>query len=130
MDTAPTDATLTRRPIDAQTLETGRAVAEATAAPDAALGRRQLPRVLHDAPAAILLVELPSGRVVQASANAGALIDGSADDLLGQPLAALPAALLQALQRAAPQALPEAPAPLQVQLPDGRGATSARSTPS
>jgi PAS domain S-box-containing protein len=66
VDTAPTDATLTRRPLD-ETLQTGRAVAAVTCAPDAVLERRQLPRVLHDAPAAIVLVELSTGCVVQAN---------------------------------------------------------------
>jgi PAS domain S-box-containing protein len=72
VDTAPTDATLTRRPL-AETLQTGRAVAASTVAPDPALEQQQLPRLLHDAPAAILLLELRSGCVVQANPAGRAL---------------------------------------------------------
>ncbi len=56
-------------------------------------------------------------RIVQASANAGELVGGAVQDLLGRPLTALPAALVQRLQGVAPQASAEAPAALQLPLP-------------
>jgi len=58
----------------------------------------------------------PQARVVQASANAHLLLDGAGRPLAGLPMDRLPAPLLKALLQVAPQARPDAPAPLQVAL--------------
>ena len=58
-------AALSRRTYDS--LRTQRAVDEAVETGRTALGHQRLPRLLHEAPAACLLVDVDTGRVVQAN---------------------------------------------------------------
>ena len=69
----------------------------------------------------LLVLDSPDGRVLQASANAGALVDGAPTDLLGQPLASLSPALAQALREVAGLATAAHPAPLQALVDSARG---------
>ena len=64
----------------------------------------------------LLLLEGAETRVLQASSNAGALLDAPLTDLLGQPLTRLSPVLAQAVFQAMGQATAEQPAPLQAQL--------------
>jgi chemotaxis family two-component system sensor kinase Cph1 len=64
----------------------------------------------------LLVLDGPECRVLQASANAGALVGGQLDHLLGRPLSTLAPDLAQAVQHAQGIATAEQPAPLQAVL--------------
>ncbi|HWH28024.1 MAG TPA: SpoIIE family protein phosphatase [Mycobacteriales bacterium] len=74
MDDGPLGADLSRRAVDS--LRTKEAVDAAVATGRPVLRSERLPRVLHEAPAACLLVDLTSGCVVQANAVGRELAPG------------------------------------------------------
>jgi PAS domain S-box-containing protein len=102
----PAGAALTRRAYD--TLRTQQAVDEAVDSGRSALRRRRLPRLLHEAPAACLLVDLASGGVVQANA-AGRQLASDA----GLPASAVQWVAAARLHRADGSAFPTGESPLE-----------------
>jgi chemotaxis family two-component system sensor kinase Cph1 len=69
----------------------------------------------------LLVLDGPDGRVIQASANAGALVGATLNDVLGRPLSMLAPALAQAVQQALGRATAEQPVPLQALLTPSGG---------